>query len=381
MPSNAGDFTLGVEEEYQLVDAVGGELRSRAVAVLESSWSGDVKPEMQQNTVEVGTRVCSSAAEVRRELERLRLEAAVAAESRGMRVVAAGTHPFSHWGEQEYTQAPQYLRIRDQYRQIADSQNIFGMHVHVGVPAGTDRVRVMNVVRHYTAYLLALSASSPYFLAEDTGYSSFRSILWRRWPRSGPPPRFHDEAEFHRLRDAFVETGCIDAPGRLYWELRPHFEYPTLEFRAPDVTPRLEDAVAIAALARAVVAGAVQGELREPELPDSMVLPFLVENGWRASRYGVAAELIGFEGGSAAAQPLRRVLPALLERLEPTLRALGDGDAIEDLLALVERGTAADRIRARVQRSGEGMPSLVRWLADETVLGLGMDRRMEQRDV
>lgn len=374
------DFTLGVEEEYQLVDAQGGELRSRARAVLASSWTGDIKPEMQQNTVEVGTRVCSTAAEVRDELERLRLEAAVAAESRGLRVVAAGTHPFSHWAGQSYTPERKYLQIRAEYRQLADSQNIFGMHVHVGVPAGTDRVRVMNVVRHYTAYLLALSASSPFFLGEDTGYSSYRSIMWRRWPRSGPPPRFRDEAEFHRLRDAFLHTGCIDAPGRLYWELRPHFEYPTLEFRAADVTPRLEDAVAIAALARAVVMGAVEGELREPDLPDSLVLPFLVENAWRASRYGVEAEFVDQSTGSARAVPVRDALRDLLERLEPMLRRVGDQSCIDALLVLLERGTAADRIRRRMAKGGENMPQLVRWLADETVLGLGLDRRMEQRD-
>ncbi len=362
------------------MDERGGELRSRARAVLAASWTGDVKPEMQQNTVEVGTRVCGTGAEVRGELERLRLEAAVAAGSRGLRVVAAGTHPFSHWAGQAFTPSPRYRQIRAEYRHLADSQNIFGMHVHVGIPEGVDRVGVMNVARHYSALLIALSASSPFFLGEDTGYCSYRSILWRRWPRSGPPPRFRDRAEYERLREALVETECIDSPGRLYWELRPHYVYPTLEFRAADVTPRLEDAVAIASLARAVTVGAVRGELREPDLPDSFVRPFLVENAWRASRYGLDALLVDLSGGRPTPVPVRETVERLLERLGPTLRELGDEEAAGALVELAGRGGAAAAMRERVTESGQGMPELVRWLADETVLGLGLDRRSEQRD-
>src|SRR5690606_14974078 len=148
---NRQAYTLGVEEEYQLVDERGGELRSRARAVIASSWTGEMKPEMQQNTLEVGTRGCDSAAEVRAELERLRLEAAVAAGARGLRVVAAGLHPFSSWQGQTFTPTPTYQRIHEEYRRLAESQTIFGMHVHVGVPPGVDRARVMNVVRHYSA--------------------------------------------------------------------------------------------------------------------------------------------------------------------------------------------------------------------------------------
>lgn len=376
----AEEYTLGVEEEYQLVDERGGKLRSRARAVLAASWTGDVKPEMQQNTVEVGTRVCGTAAEVRRELERLRLEAAVAAGSRGLRVVAAGLHPFSHWSRQTFTPTPRYEQIREEYRRLANSQNIFGMHVHVGIPEGTDRARVMNVVRHYSALLTALTASSPFYQGEDTGYGSYRSILWRRWPRSGPPPRFESEAEYARLLRALIDTGCIDTPGRLYWEIRPHYLYPTLEFRAPDVTPRLEDAVAVASLARALVVGAVQGVLREPDLPDSFVLPFLVENGWRASRYGLDTEFVDLSGDSPATVPAAEWLDRLLGRLEPFFLEAGDADALASLAGFHKRGIAAERIRRRHREQGGEMADLVRWLADETVLGLGMDRREEQRD-
>ena len=245
-----GPFTLGVEEEYQLVDAVTGELRNRARHVIAGDWSGDIKPEMQENTVEVETPVCVESTCVRDELARLRLQAAVAAEAQGLRVVAAGVHPFSEWHEQEFTEQEVYLNIRSEYRHLAREQNIFGMHVHVGVPEGIDRVALMNVARLYLPLLLALTASSPFHLGRDTGYASYRSLLWRRWPRSGAPPRFEDAAEMELLLRWLMETGCIDAPGRLYWELRPHHRYPTLEFRVCDVTPRLEDVVAAAALAR-----------------------------------------------------------------------------------------------------------------------------------
>lgn len=372
------DFTVGVEEEYQLVDPDSGELRSRARAVIATDWTGDMRPEMQQNTIEVQTRPCECAAEVRDELSRLRLRAAVAAEARGLRVVAAGMHPFSHWSGQEFTASPVYDRIRAEYRQLADTQNIFGMHVHVGVPPGIDRAALLNVVRVHAHVLLALSASSPYFEGRDTGYASYRWIQWRRWPRTGVPPRLASDAALAALVDTLIGTGCIDAPGRLYWDVRAHHVYPTVEFRIADTTPRLEDAVAIAALARAMVAAAVRGILREPRHPEALVHALLVENGWRAARYGVDAELIALDGDPPAAVPAREAIGALAERLAPVADGLGDADALDALGRLLERGEAAGRLR---RRSDAGdLPALVRWLADETVLGLGIDRRAEQRE-
>lgn len=376
MPLRAS-FTLGVEEEYQLVDPVSGALKSRARAVLAGDWSGEIKPEMQQNTLEVGTRVCGSAAEAGEELARLRLQAAVAAEAQGVRVAAAGTHPFSHWAGQAFTDAPVYERLHREYRSLAESQLIFGMHVHVALPSEVDRLRVMNVARLYLPHLLALTASSPFFLGEDTGYASYRSILWRRWPRAGVPPRFADEAEFAEVLRLMLETGRIDAPGRLYWDVRPHHAYRTLEFRVADVTPRLEDAVLAAALARALVLGIVEGVLREPELPEPAVQALLGDAAWRAARDGLDAEFVDVAAGSLAARPVRERLAELVQRLAPLARELGDAGALEELPRLLERGGAATRMRAvQAQRGDAG---LVQWLADETLLGLGLDRRAEQR--
>jgi carboxylate-amine ligase len=378
MPS-PDEYTLGVEEEYQLVDAATGELRSRARYVIATDWSDELQPEMQQHTVEVQTGVCRGTACVRDDLARLRFQAAVAAEAEGLRVLSAGTHPFAPELGHAFTAAPTYERIRAEYRHLAETQGIYGMHVHVGVPRGRDRVRAMNVARAWLPLLLGLTASSPYFLGRDTGYASFRSLIWRRWPRSGPPPRVEGQGELDELVRWLHATGSIDAPGRIYWELRPHHAFPTLEFRVADATPRLEDAAAAAALARALVAGAVEGVLSEPPHPPALATALLVENGWRASRDGVHAELVDLEAREPRTAPLSELLLGVANRLAPLARELGDGELVEMVEGVLERGGAAERIRAEARRAGGDLAAVARWIADETVLGAGMDRRSEQR--
>ena len=373
------DFTVGVEEEYQLVDAATGGLRSRARYVIAADWSDEIKPEMQQHTIEVETRVCEGTDCVRDDLARLRFQAAVAAEAEGLRVLAAGTHPFSPAAGHPFTDQDVYRAIRDEYRELAETQSIYGMHVHVGVPEGVDRAQVSNVARVYLPYLLALTASSPFFEGRDTGYASFRSLLWRRWPRTGAPPRFGSQAEMELLVRWLTETGCVDTPGRLYWDLRPHHRYPTVEVRVMDVTPRLEDAVAAAALARAIVAGVVEGVLREPDLPPALLQPLLGENAWRASRDGTEAVFVDVESPEPRTVPAREAILGLAERLMPLAEALGDGEALEALPGVFERGCAAARMRARAGELGGDLGRLALWAADETVLGAGLDRRASQR--
>lgn len=373
------DFTLGVEEEYQLVDAGTGELRSRARYVIAGDWSGEIKPEMQEHTVEVETQVCAGSNCVRDDLARLRFQAAIAAEAQGLRIVAAGTHPFSPADGYGFTDTPVYRKIRSEYRQLAEAQSIYGMHVHVGVPPGHDRVRVMRAARSYVPLLLALTASSPFYLGADTGYASYRSLIWRRWPRSGSPPPLADEGELADLIRWLMATKMIDAPGRLYWDLRPHHAYPTLEFRVADVTPRLEDAVAVAALARAIVAGVVDGLLVDPAAPAGMMSTFLGENGWRASRDGLEAELIDVEASVPRTIGAAEAIDRLAERLLPVAAELGDEEALATLPAILHRGGAAQRIRQRAAELDGDLVQTTLWMADETTLGAGMDRRAEQR--
>jgi carboxylate-amine ligase len=376
---SAQGFTVGVEEEYQLVDAESGALRGRARYVIAADWSDDIKAEMQEHTIEVETRVCEGTRCVRDDLARLRLQAAVAAEAEGVRVVAAGVHPFSPAEGYAFTDAPVYDELRAQYRALAETQAIFGMHVHVGVPEGVDRVRVANVARLYLPHLLALTASSPLYGGRDTGYASFRSLVWRRWPRSGPPPRLEDAADFERLIHWLRATGSIDAPGRIYWELRPHHAYPTIEFRVADVTPRLDDAVAAAALARAIVAGVADGTLREPELPATVLQAMLGENSWRASRDGTDAEFVDLWSAEPRVESARAAIGRLADQLAPHAERLGDAADLAHLATLLERGGAAGAIRRRAEELEGDLAALVRWMADETVLGVGLDRRANQR--
>ncbi|HEX8694059.1 MAG TPA: YbdK family carboxylate-amine ligase [Longimicrobium sp.] len=373
------DFTVGVEEEYQLVDARTGELKSRAHCVIAGDWADEIKPEMQQHTIEVETRVCQGTNCVRDDLERLRLQAAVAAQAQDLAILAAGTHPFAPAGGYDFTERDVYLDIRREYRELAETQAIFGMHVHVGVPAGADRVRVANAARAFLPYLLAVSASSPFYLGRDTGYASFRTILWRRWPRSGAPPRFESQAELELLLRWLTETQCVDGPGRLYWDLRPHHKYPTVEFRAADVTPRLEDAVAAAALARALVAAIVDGAVAEPALSQAVAQPLLGENTWRASRDGTAAVFVDVFAPGPRTVSARDAVLGLAERLRPYARALGDEGALDALEGVFERGCAAVRMRETAKELDGDLRRLALWIAAETMVGLGMDRRAEQR--
>jgi carboxylate-amine ligase len=373
------DFTIGVEEEYQLVDARSGDLRSRARWVIAGDWTGEVKPEMQEHTIEVETRVCEGTECLAEDLARLRFQASIAAGAEGLRILAAGTHPFGAAGGHGFTQQEVYAAIREEYRELAETQSIFGMHVHVGVPRGVDRTRVANAARFYLPHLLALTGSSPFYQGRDTGYCSFRTLLWRRWPRSGAPPRFEDAAELALLLRWLTETECLDGPGRLYWDLRPHHRYPTIEFRAADVTPRLEDAVAAAALARAVVAGVVEGVLREPALPGAVAQALLGENSWRAARDGTDAVFVDVFAREPRTVSARDAVLGLAERLRPLAAELGDGESLDGLGALFERGCAARRMREAAAAMDGDLRRLALWAADETVLGLGMDRRTEQR--
>ncbi|HLU25633.1 MAG TPA: YbdK family carboxylate-amine ligase [Longimicrobiales bacterium] len=374
-------FTLGVEEEYQLIDGVTGALRSCAREVREEDWSAEVRPELQETTVEVGTGVCRNGAELERELRRLRAQVAAGAEARGLSIVAAGVHPFSRWEGHCRTAEERYRQIEERYGRIARDEHNFGMHVHVGVPPSLDRIRLLDVVRWYAPMLLALASSSPIYEGEDTGYASYRMVLWRRWPGTGAPPRLGAESEYRRLVGLLLAAGAITDEWAIYWSVRPHAVYPTLEFRVTDVCPSVDDAVAIGALAQAVVVAAAEGVLAEPVgggFSEAVVHGLLVDNEWRAMRYGLDAVLV--DPGSAEGKvDMRTAICRLLDEVSDVAERLGNGPYLARIGAILERGTAADRIRSVYRRTGRLGP-VVRWLAAETVLGTGMDRRRSQRD-
>lgn len=348
--------------------------------MLRIDWSGELVPENQQTMLEIGTRVCASTAEVDRELRRLRFQVASAAAAEGLRTAAAGIHPFSRWEEQTRTPGRRYRKLLERFGRVIRSEQIFGMHIHVAIPEGTDRVQVMNAVREYIPHLLALSASSPVYEGADTGYASYRTILGQRLPHTGPPPRFPSAASYREWVDLLLRAGAIDDEYTFYWSIRPHPAYPTLEFRMTDACPRVEDAVAIGALCRALVAAAVEGRLPAPMAlcSESATDEVLARNEWQAARFGLDGMLIDASTASGG-RPLRDALARLVERLQPMAEALGDADALCGVRTILERGNGADRIRAQLSACDD-LPDLARWLSRESLLGTGMDRRAEQRE-
>jgi carboxylate-amine ligase len=374
-------FTVGVEEEYQLVDPETGDLLSRARSVLAADWTGEVRHEIQESTVEIGTRVSRSAGELEQELERLRFQTATAAAAEGLQIVAAGLHPTSRWEVQTRTEGERYARMAEEYGRTAKDEHNFGMHIHVAVPTSGECIPLLNAVRFYLPHMLALSCSSPFYEGSDTGYASYRMILWRRWPNSGVPPFFRSQEEYRAHVELLLRSRAIGDERNLYWSLRPHPRYPTLEFRVTDVCPRVEDAAAIAALARAIVAGAADGVLEKdpwPKISTDLAHALLAGNEWRAARYGLDALLVEPTAAEGSTR-VREAIQRLVERLSRVAEALGDGPALGRVDTILERGNGADRIRRVYQECG-GFRPLISWLAGETMLGTGMDRRSVQRE-
>ncbi|CAN5825838.1 carboxylate-amine ligase [soil metagenome] len=362
------------------MDPSTGALRSHATALRADDWTGELIPELQETTVEIGTPICTAVDEAASHLQRLRFQANTVAATHGLEIVAAGLHPFSAWDGHTRPALERYRSIEARYGRIARDEHIFGMHVHVAVPNGTERLAVLNIVRHYLPHLLALSASSPFFEGADTGFASFRTILWRRWPNSGVPPRFESEAEFQRFVGALLDSGVMADPWNLYWSARPHPKYPTIEFRVTDVCPSIQDAAAIAALARALVYAASTGVLKD-EAPGYMSAVLEQEmlrvNEWRVARDGLAARLI--ETTKDGHEPIRSSIRRLLDRVGRCAEELGDADVLGHVETVLERGSAADRMRAHYADGGS-LRDIVCWLVQETLVGTGLDRRAAQRN-
>jgi carboxylate-amine ligase len=374
------EFTVGVEEEYQLVSVGSGELCSRARHVLEADWAGDLQPEAHETMLEVGTHVCKSSEELRTELLRLRLQVASTAATEELRVVAAGTHPFSRWETQLMTRSKRYDAIREHYARVVRSEQVFGMHVHVAIPSRHQRIPLLRHARWFTPHLLALSCSSPMYEGADTGFSSYRHILWRQLPLTGPFPGFGSDEEYARFVSLLVDTGAAMDVGTIYWSIRPHPEYPTIEYRIADVCPRVEDAVAIAGLARLLTVALAEGALSAPltRFGDSADAAVIGANEWTVARYGLDATVVD-PGIATGGEPIRDSLRRLLDTLAPVADRLGDSAALVGVGRILDRGNGADRMREHITSSG-GSAGLIDWLEGESMLGTGMDRRLEQRE-
>ncbi|MGA6956485.1 MAG: carboxylate-amine ligase, partial [Candidatus Acidiferrales bacterium] len=281
-------FTIGVEEEFQIVDPTTGELRSHVQQLMEASSAGlgeQVKPEMHQSIIEIGTKICENVAELDADMRRTRGELVRAAESRGLQVAAAGTHPFSSWIDQVISPGERYQNIVEEMGQLARSLLIFGMHVHVAVPDRTTMIDLMNMARYFLPHLLALSTSSPFWMGRDTGLKSFRTTVFRRFPRTGIPDHLNSWNQYEDYVELLVRLHCIDNAKKIWWDVRPHPTFGTLEFRIFDVVTRVDEAIAIAALTQAIVVKLHR--LYTRNMGFRMYHRALIEeNKWRAARWG-----------------------------------------------------------------------------------------------
>jgi carboxylate-amine ligase len=368
MPSG-DDFTLGVEEEFLLVDPETRRLVPRAEEVLadaRADGQAKVEHELQLVQVEAGTAVCQTLSELHGQVGGLRKTLSDAAERAGCRIASAGSHPFSPCDDSQVTPKPAYLRLERDYQLVTREQLVCGCHVHVGIADPEMAIRVMNRVRPWLPTVLALAVNSPFWLGEDTGYASFRTEIWRRWPLAGTPEIFASRAEYDELVELMLKTGAIDDPARIYWDIRPSARFDTLEFRVTDACLRVEETVVVAGLFRALARTAHDEEVAGR--PVVHVRPEMLRAAvWRAARYGVEGELIDL--AERRSVPAPEAVRDLLVRLRPVLEDAGDWDQVESLVEKVlTEGTGATRQRRAFARE-ESLDDVVDMIVAETAAG------------
>ncbi|MEE2829366.1 MAG: carboxylate-amine ligase, partial [Myxococcota bacterium] len=325
------------------------------------------QPELHQSVIEVATDVCRNISDARRDIVGLRRRVIEKAEGTGASIAAVGTHPFSDWKDQRITNRKRYLQIVDDLQDLARANLIFGMHVHVGVPSQDAAVEVMNEARYFLPHLLALSTSSPFWLGRASGLMSTRAGVFRRFPRTGIPSYFDSSASLQRFVETLVKTGSISNASKIWWDLRAHHKYPTIEFRICDLPTRVEETLCLAALIQAIVAKL--RILRASNLGFRVYPRNLIEeNKWRAIRHGVHGKLIDF--GKREEVEFGYLLEELLDFVDPVVDELGSRKEVEYAMTIFEQGTSADRQLARYEESGGDFKVVVDGLIEETREGV-----------
>lgn len=364
-------FTLGVEEEFQMVDRQTGQLASRVHTILEKGGPllGDkIKPEMLQSAIEIITGVSPNLAMLREELQGLIESVARLVEAEGLALVSAGTHPSSLWQEQMRTHTDRYEVLEEEYQDVGRSILIFALHVHIGLESHDMAVPLMSQLRTWLPHLLALSSNSPFWNGRYTGLKSYRSIVWRRFPRSGVPPLFTTTSEFDDYVQSLVRTNCIDNGKRIWWDIRPHPFFNTIEFRIFDMPATLDDTLAIVALCQALVAK-LSWMYKRNMLTYTLPTHMIEENKWRAARYGLDAEVIDFV--QPRTLPMRDAIHELLDFVDDVVDDLGDRRDLNYLRSLLQNplGTGADRQIAIYKETGSSL-AVTRHLIEQTMKGL-----------
>ena len=367
---NPPSLTIGIEEEYQIIDPQTRELRSYITEILQGdhlTLREQIKPELHQSIVEIGTRVCRTPAEARDELIRLRREIMKLAGKNDLKIAAAGTHPFSSWLKQEITPLDRYAGVKEDMQDLAQQLLIFGTHVHIGIEDRDFLIDAMNVARYMLPHVLCLSTSSPFWMGRNTGLKSYRSIIFRNFPRTGIPRTFQSWAEFAYVVDTLVRTNSIPDGTKIWWDARPNWQYPTLEFRVCDVCTRVDEAACVAAILQAIIAKCWR--LRRDNMTFRVYNSDLIEeNKWRAVRYGLDGKLIDF--GKQQELPARELIREMLEWfIGDVVDELGSRKEVEYAYRILEGGSSADRQLATYKRTGD-LKAVVDQLIRETAEGV-----------
>jgi glutamate---cysteine ligase / carboxylate-amine ligase len=365
-------YTLGIEEEFAIVDPETRELRSHIQEILEGGkvmLKEQIKPEMHQSVVELGTEICDSISCARDHVVELRSKLAQLAGNSGLKIASVGTHPFSHWRDQLITQGERYREIVKDMQQLARANLIFGLHVHVGIPNRESAIHVMNQARYFLPHIYALSVNSPFWVGQDTGLKGYRLKVFERFPRTGIPDAFESLSEYEDYCKLLVKTGCIDNPKKIWWDIRLHPVFDTLEVRVCDAQSRVDDTLAVAALIQAVIAKLYKLLQRNTTFRVYR-RRLLDENRWRASRYGIDGKLIDF--GRETEVETRGLLNELLEFVSTEVNELGSKKEMAHIERIMREGTGADRQLAAFARS-QDMKSVVDQIVAETYEGLNLN--------
>ena len=361
-------FTLGVEEEYMLLDPETFDLVQHIDTVLsrvqEEEFVARIAPELMQSVLEISTPVCHTAGDVDRELRKLRGYVTDLGRKEQLRVGSAGTHPFSLFERQRITARDRYRALVDQLQYVARRELIFGMHVHVAVDEAEKTIKILNALNNHLGDLLALSANSPFWRGELTGLESTRQMVFAAFPRSGVPPRFRDYSDYAAVVGQLEKTGCIADYTHIWWDIRPHPKWGTIEVRVMDAISRIEDSVAVAAYIQALVKLYSDRVDAGRELP-SFHRMLVTENKWLAGRYGLEAPVMDLLTGRRNRVPMAQLIRRTLRELEPHAKELGSDRELEGIREILSRGNGADRQR-RVFNANRDVTEVVREIADTT---------------
>ncbi len=363
-------LSIGIEEEYQTIDPQTRDLRSHIASEIlpkaKLALHEAVKAEMHQSVIEVGTRVCKDVKEARENIQALRREMITLASQNGMLLAAGSTHPFSDWKLQEIYPDERYRRVVEDMQLIARANLVFGLHVHVGIEDRNTAIHIMNSMRYFLPHILALSTNSPFWMGMNTGFKSYRVKVFERFPRTGIPDTFANWSEYETFVDLLVRTNCIDNGKKIWWDIRPHPFFNTLEVRVCDIPMRLDETMAIAALIQATVA--MLYKLHASNKSYRIYGRALIsENKFRASRYGLDGHLIDF--GKEEEVPLRQLILEYLDLIDDVVDELGSREEINYIHEMLKMGTGADR-QLQVYKETGDLEAVVDYMVKETRVGV-----------